>query len=232
MDIYQEIASKVVTMLLIYLILNRALSNIRHRKRALIVFIVGVLLGGAFLLAYKLDLDSDTMFDKYDYLTYIAINFVFAILSIIYTFTRYRHNEFLKYNNDKTRYSEAISRVHYKKYLYLVFEYKNEYLLRKHKETYSGMNIDLKKGNFHDVEINSVLKRYGVEESNVTLYGEYADTTKKEIYYAYLINLNKSIEIKKYESVYYSKIRFLEMSDFDKEIIYRILIKDKFEIEK
>lgn len=232
MDLFEEIASKVVTMLLIYLILNRALSNIRHRKRALIIFIVGVLLGGAFILAYKLDLDSDTMFNKYDYLTYMVINFIFAIASIIYTFTRYKKNDFLKYNNDKSRYSESISRVHYKKYLYLVLEYKNEYLLRKHKETYSGMIIELKKGNFHDVEINSILKRYGVEGSNVTLYGEYVDTTKKEIHYAYLINLDKSIEIKKYESVYYSKIRFLEMSDFDKEIVYRVLIKDKFEIEK
>ena len=232
MELFEQIASKIVSMLLIYLLIHRALSNVRHRTRSLIIFIVGVFLGGAFLVAYKLDLDSDTMFNKYDYFIYIMINFSFAIFSIIYTFTKYRKNQFLEYSNDKRRYSESISRVHYKKFLYLVFEYKNEYLLTKRKETYSGMNIELKKGKFHDIEINFILKRYGVDGSTVTLYGEYVDTKKKEIYYAYLINLNKSIEIKKYESVYYSKIRFLEMSDFDKEIVYRILIKDKFEIEK
>lgn len=232
MNIYDDIISKVIVMILVYLILNRALGNLRYRLSALIVFIFGIVLGSIFIIAYILDLEAGVVRNQYDYLVYIITNFVFAIASIIYAFTRYRKNDFVKYNYNQTRNYEPTSKVHYKKFLYLVFEYKNEYLFKKHKENYSGVNIALKKGNFHDVEINKLLKQHSAENSKVTLYGEYTDTQKKEIYYVYLINLDKSISIKKHEFIYYSKIRFIEMENFDKELVYRVLIKEKFNIEK
>ena len=233
-NLYEDIISKIVVMLLIYLILNRALGNLRYRVRALIVFLFGITLSGAFLLAYFLDKNAGTIFivQELDYFVYIIVNLIFAFGSIIFTFTKYRKNDFVKYKYEKTRYSDPTSTVHYKKFLYLVFEYKNEYLFKKTKETYSGINIALKNGNFHDVVISDFLKKHNSTDSIVTLYGEYTDNTKREVYYVYLINLDKQIDLKKHEYVFYSRIRFLDMADFDKELIFRVLIKEKFNIEK
>lgn len=232
MDIIQSVVSKVAIMLLIYLIINRALSNLRKRKKAFIIFLVGIFLSGIFLIVYFIDKQNPTKsYSDYVYFTYIITNFVFAIFYLIYGLTLYRKNEFINYNFSKRKDFVPTSRVHYKKFLYLVFEYKNEYLFKKHKETYSGTNFRLKKGEFHDVEIGALLKKFGAQNSKVTEYGEYTNTKTKEIYYIYLINLDKEINIKNHEFVFYSKIRFLEMSDFDKGIIYRVLINERIDIE-
>ena len=89
-----------------------------------------------------------------------------------------------------------------------MFEYKNEYLFKKHKETYSGTNFRLKKGEFHDVEIGALLKSLVHKNSKVTEYGEYTNTKTKEIYYIYLINLDKEINIKNHEFVFILKLGF------------------------
>lgn len=232
MVIFQSIISKVAVMLLIYLILNRALSNLRRRKKALIIFLIGISLSGLFFIAYIVDKNNpNNPFEDYIYFTYIASNIFFGSAFLLFGIKGTRKNDFIKQNYIKQKDYSPTSRVHYKKFLYLVFEYKNEYLLKKDKETYSGMNLRLKKGEFHDVEIGNLLKKYNAIESKVTEYGEYVSTKNKEIFYVYLINLDRSIDIKKCEYIYYSKIRFLEMSDFDKEIIYRVLIKEKINIE-
>ena len=233
MDIFQSIITKVAILLLIYLILSRALSNVRRRTRGIIIFFVGLFLGGIFLFAYFIDSQNpNNVIPEHEYFTYIIINLTFSIVFFIFALARFRKNEFTRHNYFKDNDYSPTSKVHYKKFLYLVFEYKNEYLLRKHKETYSGMNLALKKGEFHDVEIGSLLKQYNAINSKVTAYGQYTNTKSKEIYFAYLINLDKDISIKKYEFIYYSKIRFLEMNDFDKQIIYRVLIKEKIDLEQ
>jgi len=233
MDIFQRIIVKVAIMLLIYLIINRALKDLRRRTRAIIIFMIGMLLGGLFLFAYFIDMqNTENPIPSYEYFTYIIANFVFAICSIIYGLTRYIRNEFRRQNYFKDKDYSPTSRVHYKKLLYMVFEHKNEYLLKKHKETYSGVNLPLKKGEFHDVAIGFFLKQHKVEKSKVTAYGQYTNTKTKEIYFIYLVNLDNSINLKKHEFVYYSKIRFLEMDDFDKQIIYRVLIKEKIDLEE
>lgn len=231
MNIFGDVIAKAIVMIVIYLIISNALDNLRFRTKALIIFFIGIVMGGIFYLAYYYDLQSDTMENQYTYFTLIGVNALTALYFLITTFTKYRRNEFDKYRT-KTKRVEPTSKVHYREFLYLVFEYKNEYLLKKHKEHYSGLNIRLKKGSFHDEEINSLLRKYDSMYAKVKLYGEYVDNKKKEIYYAYLINLNKAFDMKKFEWFNFSKIRFLEMHDFDKELIYRLLIKEKFNIEK
>lgn len=232
MDIFEEVIKKIIFMAIIYLIINRALDNLSHRKKAVIIFFIGLTISGIFYLAYYLDFKNGQMAPEVYYLSYIGINLVIAFGTLIYNFIKYKKNKFDRYKYNRRTKIEPTSKVHFKEYLYLVFEYKNEYLFKKRKEIHSGLNFRLKKESFHDEEINSILRKHGADESVFNLVGKYTNNKTKEIHHVYLINLNVEINIRGCEFVQYSKVRFLEMNDFDKEIVYRVLIKEKFDIEK
>ena len=232
MDIYADIISKAVVVFFIYIILNRALSNLSYSKKYYILFFISLGISVLFYLAYLYDKNTNTIYSPYRYFSYIGSSAIFALYSLIKTVGKTRKNQFKKYNHYSNKKVERISRAHYKEYLYLLFEYKGEYLLKQTKQTYSGMNIRLKKGKFHDEEIKRLVERYNGRISDVTMYGEYVDSKNKEVYYCYLITLDEEINLKKYKWYQFSRIRFLEFADFDKEIVDRLLLKDNFEINK
>lgn len=230
-NVFSEIISKIIVMALIYLIINKAFNNFRYRTKYLILFIIGAIISGAFYLALVLDKGNHQQ-SIYSYYTFIVVNAVVALHSLYKLIFKFRKNEFQKYSYNNTKKVERTSKALYKEFLYLLFEYKGEYLLKKTKQTYSGMKISLKRAYFHDEAISKVLSKYHCESKEVTMYGEYTDTKNKEIYYVYLISLTNDINPKKYEWFHFSKIRFLDLTDFDKEIIYRVLLKEKFEIKR
>jgi len=232
MDIFVNIISKLLVLTILYAIIVKAMQPLRFRTKYLTLFFISLIFTLLFLCALIFDSKTNTISrNKFNYYSYIAGNSFMGLYSLANLIFRFRKNDFLRYSSHEKKTIERVSKVHYKEFLYILFEHNEEYLLRKENEMYSGMNIGLKKDKFHDDVIKSLLNKYNVTAKEIIKYGKYTIKNKKEIYHVYQISINEQLQLKNYELVHYSKIMYLNLSDLDKELIFRVILNEKFDIE-
>ncbi len=210
---------------LIYLIFNRAIGNLRLRRRWLLNLIFGLFLTSLFVIAFFIDYQKDALILYRNYLIYSSINFVYTIGITVYYLIIIFGNPFDR--------KIVTSKVYYQEYIYLVYHYQKDYYLVKKKHFYQGVIIKLKKTDFQDDVIKKLIKQKNISTyGEPTKIGQLTVNENKQIYYCYIIDLQETLHAKKFEAINGYQIQYLNLKPLDKNIIYRIIIRDPFEIEE
>lgn len=225
MEIYDLIISKMLIMGLIYFIFNNALGRMKYKIKSIIILVFGIALAIGFYFAYRYDLIHEMYADKEDYFIYVIINIVYSLCFFIY-YILIKNPYAMKFSHKTT------SKVYYKDYLYIVFKHEDNYLLTKKKEMYSGLNFPIKRTEFHDDVISKIINEAKISNYQIEKIGTYKMTLKKEIHTIYLIDLFENIIYKDFIQINKKEIMNLPMDNFDKEIIFRIIIGESINIEK
>lgn len=210
---------------LIYLIFNRSIGALRIRLRWLLNFIFGLILTSLFVIAFFIDYQKDALILYRNYLIYGSINFLYTISISLYYFIIIVGNPFDR--------KMVTSKVYYQENIYLVYHYKNDYYLLKKKDFYQGVIIKLKKTDFQDDVIRKLIKQKNISiHSEPTKLGQLILNEKKQIYYCYIIDLEEVINAKGFEAINGYQVQNLNLNPFDKNIIYRIILREPFNIEE
>ena len=131
-----------------------------------------------------------------------------------------------------------------KDYVCYVFRHNDNFLLRKIKvdnEDYLSTNIEKLSNKivFHDEMIKHIVAEYGLREDshnhemNYKLVGEVIKHDKFDHhYYCYVINVEEVVDkLKEYDEVSPYDLMNCKLSDFDKQVLFHIILKDYFKIE-
>ena len=184
---------------LIYFIFHNALKTANFKRRALFFLIFGLVLvlgvGFGIYNDYKAGLVKKLTINYFAFpLTILLFAFIFPLVNFLKAKRFNHHIRGFKSQVDNSR----------TEYLYILYKYKDHYLLELDNE-YKGITIKFdKKVYFHDEMIKEFLSKEEMEVLKHRFCGTISTTQKKKksIYYCYEIEI-KSLnnELRKYEAI-------------------------------
>ncbi|NLD27133.1 MAG: hypothetical protein GX661_07215 [Acholeplasmataceae bacterium] len=225
MNVIYEIFSAILILGLLFYILNEALKNLKYKIRGLINLIVSLVLSVAVGVTLWLDYRGGSLLQYYYY-------FVFIGVALIYGFA-YAYYQ-LKYVRRTSRLNKRIiSKYYFTDYLYVVYRFENNFYLQKNKDKYQGIVLKLGKSDFHDSMLLNLNKRLQISKRfDINKVGKYTERLKRKVYYCYVIDLLEQEDISGLEMINAYNLINVNQNDFDKEILYRIILGEVFDIEK
>jgi|SRR5690554_483771 len=216
---------------LIFFIVHNAFNTRNYKRKALIFLLTGLVLLIGMFIAHLVD----RYYFNYSVfgLSYYAFPLAVLLLTII-TVTislvmakKYHHGFSRKPYLKRDKSSEN--------YLYTIYKYRDHYYLKLKKDLYSGDVVKFKKDIlFHDQMIDFRIQSLGLSVESADLIGKVNGKDKKKEYnfYCYLVELNGETEsLKDFEKIDMFAIQRVKALDFDKNIILRIIIKEKFDVK-
>lgn len=230
MDVISILGASFVVAGLLFFIFNNAIKTANFKKRALYFFIFGLLLVAAVFFGifkdYKAGLLNKTTFGYFAFpITIFSFFILFTVINLIKA-KKYNHRFMgFKSQTDKSKVE----------YLYVLYKYKDNYLLEFDSE-YKGIIIKFEhKVYFHDEMIKKLLNKEDMDIIKHKFCGTITTKQKRRTatYYCYEIELaSLNDELRKYEIVNKFDIVKINMSTFHKNIILRMLINKEFNINE
>lgn len=232
----------------IYFVVIRLFTNFNHLKKSLVALIVGLVQTAIIVIAIILDgfnypLDLTHLW----YYAFLIVSVLLMIvIPIIYlAIGKSRHQRFRNYHlKIKKQQEKVVPTIKEKdEYVYYVFKCKEHYLLKSKvvegNKLYYSEQEKLNKIIFHDEMINNLIEKYQLNvfnKENVILteqIGEVLVKGKKDKhFYCYLIEIEESVDtLNEYEMISAYDLFRYNMEDFDKKILFHIILKEKFKIE-
>ena len=231
----------------IYFVALRLFNNSNHKKNAIFSLIVGISLLLITLGFYVFDSIRFNVIWHYSFKepyyvflnTCILLNIIIPVTFLILSKSRkqkfVRAEKVIKVTPTIKDVNEAV---------YYVFTHNNNFLLREiiidNKDYYSGNFVKLGgETSFHDVMISKIIDSMNIKEysQNIEiskLVGEVKVKGKgKDMhYYCYTIDVDEIPEkLKNFKEISPFDLVNYNLSDFDKQILYHIILKDYFKIE-
>jgi hypothetical protein len=208
---------------LLFIIINGAIRNLHYRTKALLNLFVGLILSGIFIAALIYDYTGGLWTDYLSYWIYIGVSLVYAIS------LGFRAFRFRKPRNRSSVHS-------YREYLFLLYRCGTEIYLENKKDQYQGIIVRMKDNNFQDEMIKSLnerflVNRFGSTEADVTCLGKVTIHKKREIYHCYIAELKKETAIEGLEKINAYQVQNLLMDELNRQIVYRMILRDPFTIE-
>ena len=202
---------------LIYFILNKAFIRKGIRTRFFINLFFGLVLFFIFVISFVVDYKGGNILGYYRHLVLIIVSFIYPFIILLYFIKRIKYTN-IRIIRPKTNRNNNL-------FLYILFKYKEGYLLIRKKDLYRGYIYKIKKS-FHDEALEEVFTKLSFDVMKKQYRGKI--NNKGKIYYCYLINVENIIsgfeEINMYELVN------LKVEDFDKQAILSIILKEDFNI--
>lgn len=203
---------------LVFYILNKAFAQKGYKNRFFMNLFFGIFLTTIFIISFIVDYKGENIFKYYyRHLILVIVSFAYSLLIITNILKK------IKYTN--IRIIKPKNRISGNDYLYVLFKYKDGYLLKKRKELYQGYIYKMKT-NFHDEAMEEVLKKFSLNIDNKQYKGKISNGDK--IYYCYLVEVDQNItgleEVNMYDLVN------LKADDFNKQAILSIILKEDFNI--
>lgn len=245
-DFLKEASAAFVGFGFIYFIVLRLCKYLNNKKRALVSFILGLILSIACVVGIVVDdiypkITIDTLF----YYAYLIVSvLMMIIIPVVYLVRAKSRNErFRNYHQKiiKDKEKQAVKTIKDKEeYVFYLFKYDDKILLKKRNinshEMYYSETIKLDKILFHDEMINELLKKFNLSEDVISNYDMYGCALLKDKldkhYYCYMIEINQINEsFEDFEMVSVYDLFRYEMDDFNKKIIFHLILKEKFDIE-
>lgn len=208
---------------LLFIIINGAIRNLSYRSKALLNLLVGLVLSGIFMAALIYDNHGGLWTDYLVYWIYIGVSLTYALA--------------LGFRAFRFRKPENRSSVHsYREYLFLLYRFGTEIYLEVKKEQYQGIVVRMKERDFPEEMIKSLnehylTNRFGSTEADVTRLGKVTVSKKRETYYCYTAELKKETAIEGLVKINAFRIPNLSMDTLNRQIIYRMILRDPFTIE-
>lgn len=217
-NILITLAISIAALGLIFFIINRAFKNKGYRTK----FLVNLFLGLSFLILFIISLIVDykggnilKFYYKHLILIIVSLGYCLFFTISIYKTIQVSNIRIIK----KLRINKE------KNYLYILFKYQEGYLLKAKKEYYQGYSHKMK-SSFHDEAIEEAVKKLAPNYSSKAYKGKINSDDK--VYFCYLVETNESLlgfdQISMYDLIN------LKTSDFDKEVILSIILKENFNI--
>lgn len=228
MDIANTVLKGALGAGLIFFILNNVIKRLKTKTKAWINVGVGVALSGLFGLALVVDFPESGRDARLFNITFMASVFTIALSYALYYFIS-------GYGFAFARTRDLESKFYYQEFVYLIFRHGNVFYLKKDKNGfYSGVVSKAKKSRFLEDVINELLQemRVGISASAVTKVGKLTFREPKEIYHCFYADGPVIDGLEGFEEVNAYEAATLPMRELDKEIIFRIIIREKFDIEK
>ncbi len=222
--------------------LRMALASLITGLSLIILTILGIMFDsfreGALFVAYSFIQPYYVFFN-------VAILLTFALSLTFFIMGKKRRQSFRSFPYKVKKTTKPIPTiVDEHEFVYVVFKRNDNYLLKKIKvsgEDYYTTLIEKLNNKifFHDEMIKHIIGQFGLREEshnhdvNYKLVGEVTKHEKIDNhYYCYVVNveeindkLRDYVEINPYDLINY------QMNDFDKQILYHIILKDYFKIE-
>ena len=232
----------------IYFVIIRLFNNFNNIKKALVALVVGIVLTliiviGILIDNYNLQFNLKNLW----YYSFLIVNILMMITipTVLYFVGKSRHQQFRNYHikivKEKQKVIPTIKEK--EEYVYYVFKCKDHYLLKKKmldsNEIYYSETVKLNKILFHDEMIKELINKYNLCEFNpdnvlsANQIGEALVKGKKDKhYYCYLIELNDKVKsLEDYEMISAYDLFRYNMEDFDKKILFHMILKETFKIE-
>ncbi len=251
-DLLKEYGAAILGIGFIFFLVIRIQNNANYKKKAFAALITGVVITFILITLISIDiLTSDDIYRFYpdfaftkDFFYYYAFLFTSVLMTIIiplifFFMGKSRHQQFksFSYKIEKEKMEAKPTIKDEIESVYVVIRHNGNYLLRRNNDdTYSGIVRRLMGSTiFHDEMIKKVMNEFELDEDNVTynFAGEAKLIKGKDIhYYCYTIDINEVNESLRdyYEISAYDLINY-NMNEIDKQIIYHIILREKFKIE-
>jgi len=127
----------------------------------------------------------------------------------------------------------TVSKYYFTDYLYIIYRHDNDICLEEKKEKYRGLVYKLKHGSFHESFIHNLNRKLQVKgRAEVEKVGKVTYRAKKKTYHCYQVRLFENQEIKNLSCVNAYQLVNMPMDDFDKEILFRMIIGEYFTLDK
>lgn len=228
MEYIKSVGSSILVLGLIFFIFNRAIETSNYKRKAYYNLIFGIFILLILIAGFIYDLT------KYS-INQLPLTY-FSFPSVLILLTTYQFiSNFVKANKYHHNFSTFKNNIPKEvNYLYILYKYEDFFLLSKIESNYTG-NITKfdKKVFFHDEMIDILIKRFNLDVFSKELIGTLRQNDKRNTnYYCYLIELNKLNGVESLNQINKYDITKIDMLPFDKNLIFRILVKDKFDIRK
>ncbi|MCK9536567.1 MAG: hypothetical protein M0R05_03075 [Bacilli bacterium] len=228
MDIAQEVLKCAIGIGLVFFILNSAIKTSKTKNKVWINLIVGLFLTSVFTIAFFVDYHDEPILNSLSNLLFIGFSFLYALSCSLYYFI-------IGYGNPFTSSRQLESKFYYQEFLYLLYRNGNDLYLKKDKNgNYSGIVVKGKKTRFLEDILNDTNKQMqlNVTSDNVTKIGKLTIKNQKEIYHCFSIEISTISDNKGLEKINAYQALNYQMTQLDKEILYRMIIKNNFDIER
>lgn len=221
-----RILSPILGIGLIFFILNNALKNIRYKRRGITHLMLGFFLAGVFLFAFFRDYKGGPWINYYQYYLFILAPLVYGVSFAYYYLIHMRGRSII-------RKKKNLSKYYFKDYLYLIYRYENDICLVKKKEKYRGLIFKLKHGELHDSFIYNQNRKLGINcRIDAKRIGKVTYKEQRRTYHCYQVSLLEEQTIERLECVNAYQLVNMPMDEFDKEILYRMIIGEPFDLDK
>lgn len=223
----------IIPMAIICIIINNAIPSSNYAKRAFVftLVLVGLILlfGGGVIFDYYYF--GQRQFRHYQY--YLAGG---SIVLMVLGFIIYNLVKAKKYNHHLGKASSR-SEKDVAQFLYIVYRYGGMYYINKEEKNgqslYSATVVPFNRGCFfYDDMFNKYIKENDVKVLDYNLIGTATIYQKKKmIFYCMMVDITSCDITNELEAISPYEIYKLEMLDFHKTLIMRILIGEQFNIE-
>lgn len=231
MDLMLEIGASFVVTGLMFFIFHNAIKTANYKRRAVYFMLFGLFL----LMALTFGIYKDFRDGKLIKVTFSYLVFPLTVVFMIIVFVVTNLLNAKRYHHTFHKFSSSVNSSK-QEYLYIVFKYKDYYLLSYDDNNYQGIVYKFdNKVFFHDDMMEKVINRLEIDLINKRFCGTVSKNQKKKktIYYCYEITVkSKNSELDKYQSVSKYDMTKIEAEPFHKNIILRILINEQFKIDE
>ena len=232
----------------IYLIVIRLFNNFNHVKKALVAFITGIILTLAIVVGIIIDdFNLKLSLKNLWYYAFLIVSILMMLIipTVLFVLGKSRHQQFRNYHNKIAKQKQKVTPTIKDKeeYVYYVFKCKDHYLLKAKMvdgtEYYYSESVKLNKILFHDEMVKELINKYDLCEYNANnvleakQIGEALIKGKKDKhYYCYLIELDDKVKsLDDYEMISAYDLFRYNMEDFDKKVLFHIILKEPFNVE-
>ncbi|HEY8395843.1 MAG TPA: hypothetical protein VIK96_03605 [Bacilli bacterium] len=222
-----DILSAVLGIGLVFFILNGAINNVRYKRRGIINLCVGFLLSAAFVVAFIFDYkEGEHWLTYYNYYLFILMPLVYGIILAYYFMLHMRGRPLIMSKKN-------ISKYYFTDYLYVIYRYENDICLEQKNEKYRGIVCKIKGGEFHETCIHNLNRKFDIKgRIEIDKIGKVTYKTERKTYHCYQIRLSEPQAIKRLQAVNAYQLVNMPMGDFDKEILFRLIVGERFDIDK
>lgn len=228
----------------IFFVVLRFYKTVNYKRKALASFITGVVLIGITIIGICFDAsNTNTTLPGFSfiepYYVFLIVSLLMSIvISLVYLVLGLtRHQRFAYFNSvSKNKIKVEPTIKDKKEFVYVVFSYENNILLKKDNDYYTSCTVQLnKKILFHDEMITQIIKDLEIGELEEASYKEIGKVLVEgkinKQYYCYNIIVDKlNPKFSEYNAVSAYDLVNYNLGELDKQILYHFILKDYFDI--
>lgn len=216
--------------LIYYLIYRIAIMVTRNIKLSgLIILLFGTILTTLFVVSLRVDYTGgNLMNDYYQYLSLSTVSLIY-MLSLSLPFLSRASRTYIRLGISRKLNIKSGDKH---SYLYVLYKHERYFYLIKEKESYKGYIGKFKKTSFHDEAIKNQNQELNITGAKIKYCGKVTMEGKKKLkYFCYIVLVKEELMLKNAEKIGDFQLMNYNMTNFDKEVILNMLLKEDFNIK-